>query len=46
MPAKDIYHDTVKNGLVKDGWTITHDPLRIRLVTFDPKEEAIIRWIP
>ena len=31
MPAKDIYHDTVKNALLKDGWTITHDPLRIRL---------------
>src|SRR5713101_8422985 len=26
MPAKDIYHETVKNALVKDGWTITHDP--------------------
>lgn len=23
MPAKDFYHDPVKNGLVKDGWTIT-----------------------
>ncbi|BAY08039.1 XisH family protein [Calothrix sp. NIES-2098] len=31
MPAKDIYHSTVKNALIKDGWTITHDPLRIRL---------------
>ncbi|MBW4585719.1 XisH family protein [Aetokthonos hydrillicola Thurmond2011] len=31
MPAKDIYHNTVKNALVKDGWIITHDPLRIRL---------------
>jgi XisH protein len=31
MPAKDKYHDTVKNALIKDGWTITHDPLRIRL---------------
>jgi hypothetical protein len=31
MPAKDIYHLTVKNALIKDGWTITHDPLRIRL---------------
>lgn len=30
MPAKDIYHDTVKNALIKDGWTITHDPLRLR----------------
>ncbi len=27
MPAKDIYHDTVKNTLIKDGWTITDDPL-------------------
>jgi hypothetical protein len=31
MPAKDIYHQTVKIALVKDGWTITHDPFRIRL---------------
>ncbi|MEB3219766.1 MAG: XisH family protein [Nostocales cyanobacterium 94392] len=26
MPAKDIYHDAVKNALIKDGWTITADP--------------------
>jgi XisH protein len=26
MPARDIYHNTVRNALVKDGWTITHDP--------------------
>lgn len=31
MPAKDIYHDTVKTALIKDGWTITHDPLSLRL---------------
>lgn len=31
MPAKDIYHNTVKKALIRDGWTITHDPLRIRL---------------
>jgi XisH protein len=31
MPAKDIYHDNVKQALIKDGWTITHDPLRLRL---------------
>lgn len=29
MPAKDIYHDTVKRALIKDGWTITHDPLKL-----------------
>ena len=29
MPARDLYHDTVKNALVKDGWTITHDPFKL-----------------
>jgi len=27
MPAKDIYHDTVKRALIKDGWTITKENL-------------------
>ena len=27
MPAKDVYHETCKNALIKDGWTVTHDPL-------------------
>ncbi len=31
MPARDIYHNVVKTALVKDGWTVTHDPFRIRL---------------
>lgn len=30
MPAKDIYHDAVKNALIKDGWTITADPYKIK----------------
>lgn len=30
MPAKDIYHDNIKNALIKDGWTITHDPFVIQ----------------
>lgn len=25
--AKDIYHNIVKEALIKDGWTITADPL-------------------
>ncbi|MEM1122330.1 MAG: element excision factor XisH family protein, partial [Bacteroidota bacterium] len=29
MAAKDIFHETVKEALVKDGWIITHDPLKI-----------------
>lgn len=31
MPAKDIYHDAVKNALTNDGWTITHDPLKLQV---------------
>ncbi len=30
MPAKDIYHDAVKNALIKDGWTIIADPYTIK----------------
>jgi hypothetical protein len=30
MPARDYDHDHVRRTLVKDGWTITHDPLRLR----------------
>ena len=29
MPARDIYHDVVKKALIRDGWRITHDPLRL-----------------
>jgi XisH protein len=31
MPAKDLYHDTVKTALIKDGWEITNDPLKIEV---------------
>ncbi|CAK0757646.1 Fatty-acid oxidation protein subunit alpha [Gammaproteobacteria bacterium] len=30
MPAKDLYHDSVKAALQKDGWIITADPLLLR----------------
>ncbi len=29
MPAKDLFHDCVRHALIHDGWTITHDPLRL-----------------
>ena len=29
MPRYDLYHNTVKNALVKDGWIITDDPFVI-----------------
>jgi hypothetical protein len=31
MPAKDLYHDTVKSALIKDGWTITKESLTFML---------------
>ncbi|HYX12850.1 MAG TPA: XisH family protein [Nostoc sp.] len=30
MPARDIYHNAVKNALVKEGWIITDDPLHLK----------------
>jgi hypothetical protein len=30
MPARDRYHNQVRNALINAGWTITHDPLRLR----------------
>ncbi|PIE00670.1 MAG: fatty-acid oxidation protein subunit alpha [Thiothrix nivea] len=29
MPVHDFFHQAVKNALIKDGWTITHDPLTV-----------------
>jgi hypothetical protein len=30
MPRKDALHDACKNALIKEGWTITHDPYLLR----------------
>ncbi len=27
--AKDIFHEHVKTALIRDGWTITHDPMQL-----------------
>lgn len=34
MPARDIYHDSCKKALIKEGWKITHDPY---VITFGTK---------
>jgi hypothetical protein len=31
MPAKDFFHNAVRTALIKDGWTITDDPLKIEV---------------
>jgi hypothetical protein len=28
-PARDVFHDAVKHGLIANGWKITHDPLPV-----------------
>lgn len=30
MAAKDIYHEAVKNALIKDDWITTFDPYPIK----------------
>jgi hypothetical protein len=29
--ARDLFHNQVKTALIKDGWTITHDPFVIQI---------------
>lgn len=46
--AKDVFHQQVKNALIKGGWNITHDPLTIRIseaVKLDPQQEEVRQWI-
>jgi len=31
MPARNIYHDAVIAALQADGWSITHDPLSLKV---------------
>lgn len=35
MSAKDVFHDTVRNALEKERWTITDDPLFIKSLGID-----------
>jgi hypothetical protein len=36
MPAKDAFHNAVKNALIKDGWII--------VLVFEPENEVIVTW--
>lgn len=31
MAAKDLYHDTARIALIKDGWTITDEPFSLKV---------------
>lgn len=39
MSAKDRYHNAVRNALVKEQWTITDDPLKLK---FEDEDEVRI----
>ncbi len=39
MSAKDVFHNAVRSALEKDGWTITDDPLFIKVT---PRSEFFI----
>lgn len=30
MPARDLYHEIVRNALIADGWSLTHDPYKLK----------------
>ena len=46
MPKRDLFHEAVKKGLIKDGWTITDDPLTFRIdginISIDLGAEKVI----
>lgn len=35
MPARDMFHRQVRQALIKDGWTITDDPLIVQFGTLE-----------
>ncbi len=41
MPARDKVHDIVKNALIKDGWTITDDPLTLKFGNTSPLRKPL-----
>ncbi len=36
--ARDKYHTQVRNALLKDGWTTTHDPYRFKYLSSKDQE--------
>ncbi|WP_044205142.1 XisH family protein [Coleofasciculus chthonoplastes] len=35
MAARDKFHEAVKQGLIKEKWVITHDPLNLKFGEYD-----------
>ena len=50
MPRYDAHHEAVKTALLKDGWTITHDPFVIsvggRRLLADLGAEKVLNTLP
>jgi len=57
LPAKAIYHDLVRNALEREGWTITHDPMLLKVGgvemsadfgaenLYNTDSEVIVEWL-
>jgi XisH protein len=48
MARRDLFHDTVRNALEKEGWVITDDPLGFKIGEvdyFDSKQQEYLQWI-
>ena len=45
--ARDLFHENVREALLKEGWNITHDPLRVpmHIIIFDQVKNEILQWI-
>ena len=41
MPAHDVFHVAVKQGLIKEGWTITDDRHSVNLIVMIPSRRLL-----
>lgn len=42
MPTKDVFHDAVKNALIKDGWKLLNEVFELRLIEENGSEFVMI----
>jgi hypothetical protein len=43
MARRDLFHDTVRNALEKEGWVITDDPLGFKIGEVDFEIDLVVR---
>lgn len=45
MAARDKFHEALKQGLIRDGWTITDDPLQLQYGGVDIYVDLAAEWL-